>query len=109
MILILTFLYRRHSPNHRSPSPTRRQRFDSNGYHETVGFSDTVSNVVEIQRHTHGPHSQYNHRHKIRGKITVIIWIFCYFFKVYLLIILANGTRDDSTSVVIFRDTKINI
>ncbi|XP_044001489.1 voltage-dependent calcium channel type A subunit alpha-1 isoform X8 [Aphidius gifuensis] len=57
---------RRHSPNHRSPSPTRRQRFDSNAYHETVGFSDTVSNVVEIQRHTHGPHSQYNHRHKIR-------------------------------------------
>lgn len=53
---------------HRSPSP-RRHRHDHHGYyHEGPGFSDTVSNVVEIQRHTHHTHSsQYNHRHRIRG------------------------------------------
>ncbi|XP_032666769.1 voltage-dependent calcium channel type A subunit alpha-1 isoform X2 [Odontomachus brunneus] len=59
---------RRPSPiMHRSPSP-RRHRYDHHGhYHEGPGFSDTVSNVVEIQRHTHHPHSsQYNHRHRIR-------------------------------------------
>ncbi|XP_011300228.1 voltage-dependent calcium channel type A subunit alpha-1 isoform X3 [Fopius arisanus] len=61
---------RRHSPIHRSPSPSRRARFDHHHhqpYHEGPGFSDAVSNVVEIQRHTHTPHhSQYNHRHRIR-------------------------------------------
>ncbi|XP_014476681.1 PREDICTED: voltage-dependent calcium channel type A subunit alpha-1 isoform X3 [Dinoponera quadriceps] len=59
---------RRPSPiMHRSPSP-RRHRYDHHAhYHEGPGFSDTVSNVVEIQRHTHHPHSsQYNHRHRIR-------------------------------------------
>ncbi|XP_046144194.1 voltage-dependent calcium channel type A subunit alpha-1 isoform X10 [Osmia bicornis bicornis] len=53
---------------HGSQSP-RRPRYDhhSHYYHEGPGFSDTVSNVVEIQRHTHHPHSsQYNHRHRIR-------------------------------------------
>ncbi|XP_043276724.1 voltage-dependent calcium channel type A subunit alpha-1 isoform X14 [Venturia canescens] len=61
---------RRSPVTHRSPSPTRRQRFDhhSHNYMDGPGFSDTVSNVVEIQRHTHHPHSsQYNHRHKILG------------------------------------------
>ncbi|KAK0092037.1 hypothetical protein PV326_002348 [Microctonus aethiopoides] len=53
---------RRHSPVHRSPSPTRRLRYDQHQpYHEGPGFSDAV---VEIQRHVHHPHSQYNHRHK---------------------------------------------
>lgn len=53
----------------RSPSPRRQGRYDHHGhYHDGPGFSDTVSNVVEIQRHTHHPHaSQYNHRHRIRG------------------------------------------
>ncbi|XP_057324911.1 voltage-dependent calcium channel type A subunit alpha-1 isoform X2 [Microplitis mediator] len=56
---------RRHSPLHRSPSPSRRPRYDHHHsqFHD-VGFSDTVTNVVEIQRHIHHPHSQYNHRHK---------------------------------------------
>ncbi|XP_026668099.1 voltage-dependent calcium channel type A subunit alpha-1 isoform X6 [Ceratina calcarata] len=57
---------RRHSPDLQSP---RRPRYDHHGhyYHDGPGFSDTVSNVVEIQRHTHHPHpSQYNHRHKMR-------------------------------------------
>ncbi|NP_001159376.1 voltage-dependent calcium channel type A subunit alpha-1 [Apis mellifera] len=52
----------RHSPG--------RPGYDHHGhyYHEGPGFSDTVSNVVEIQRHTHHPHpSQYNHRHRMRG------------------------------------------
>ncbi|KAL0121148.1 hypothetical protein PUN28_008671 [Cardiocondyla obscurior] len=60
---------RRHSPiMPRSPSPRRHGRYDHHGhYHDGPGFSDTVSNVVEIQRHTHHPHSsQYNHRHRIR-------------------------------------------
>ncbi|XP_018318088.1 voltage-dependent calcium channel type A subunit alpha-1 [Mycetomoellerius zeteki] len=60
---------RRHSPiMPRSPSPRRQGRYDHHGhYHDGPGFSDTVSNVVEIQRHTHHPHaSQYNHRHRIR-------------------------------------------
>ncbi|XP_043254244.1 voltage-dependent calcium channel type A subunit alpha-1 isoform X8 [Colletes gigas] len=60
---------RRHSPVvHGSQSP-RRTRYDHHGhyYHDGPGFSDTVSNVVEIQRHTHHPHSsQYNHRHRLR-------------------------------------------
>ncbi|CAK9821795.1 Voltage-dependent calcium channel type A subunit alpha-1 [Anthophora retusa] len=61
---------RRHSPVvHRSQSP-RRPRYDHHGhyYHDGPGFSDTVSNVVAIQRHSHHqPHwSQYNHQH-IRG------------------------------------------
>ncbi|XP_043500319.1 voltage-dependent calcium channel type A subunit alpha-1 isoform X26 [Polistes fuscatus] len=59
---------RRHSPvMHRSPSP-RRHRHDHHGYyHEGPGFSDTVSNVVEIQRHHHHPHSLQYNRHKMRG------------------------------------------
>ncbi|XP_067216065.1 voltage-dependent calcium channel type A subunit alpha-1 isoform X5 [Linepithema humile] len=61
---------RRHSPiMPRSPSPRRHGRYDHHGhYHEGPGFSDTVSNVVEIQRHTTTHHhaSQYNHRHRIR-------------------------------------------
>ncbi|XP_018406731.1 PREDICTED: voltage-dependent calcium channel type A subunit alpha-1 [Cyphomyrmex costatus] len=59
---------RRHSPiMPRSPSPRRQSRYDHSHYHDGPGFSDTVSNVVEIQRHTHHPHaSQYNHRHRIR-------------------------------------------
>ncbi|XP_066587016.1 voltage-dependent calcium channel type A subunit alpha-1 isoform X8 [Prorops nasuta] len=60
---------KRHSPIlHRSPSP-RRHRYDHQGhyYHDGPGFSDTVSNVVQIQRHTHQPHAtQYNHRRRIR-------------------------------------------
>ncbi|XP_015186705.1 PREDICTED: voltage-dependent calcium channel type A subunit alpha-1 isoform X20 [Polistes dominula] len=58
---------RRHSPiMHRSPSP-RRHRHDHHGYyHEGPGFSDTVSNVVEIQRHHHHPHSLHYNRHKMR-------------------------------------------
>lgn len=58
-----------HSPTLRRHSPGRTG-YDHHGhyYHEGPGFSDTVSNVVEIQRHTHHPHpSQYNHRHRMRG------------------------------------------
>lgn len=62
--------FRRHSPIlHRSPSP-RRHRYDHQNqmHHDGLGFSETVNNVVEIQRHTQHPHlSQFNHRHKIRG------------------------------------------
>ncbi|XP_048506532.1 voltage-dependent calcium channel type A subunit alpha-1 isoform X29 [Athalia rosae] len=66
-----TSQHRHHSrsPSLRSPSP-RRHRYDHrvHHYHEGPGFSDTVSNVVDIQRHTQHPHgSQYNHRHKMRG------------------------------------------
>nr|XP_012147122.1 PREDICTED: voltage-dependent calcium channel type A subunit alpha-1 isoform X6 [Megachile rotundata] len=60
---------RRHSPVvHRSQSPRRLRHDHGHYYHEGPGFSDTVSNVVEIQRHTHHPHSsQYNHRHRMRA------------------------------------------
>ncbi|EGI70471.1 Voltage-dependent calcium channel type A subunit alpha-1 [Acromyrmex echinatior] len=59
---------RRHSPIiSRSPSPKQQSRYDHHDYHDGPGFSDTVSNVIEIQRHTHHPRaSQYNHRHRIR-------------------------------------------
>ncbi|XP_076756209.1 calcium voltage-gated channel subunit cacophony isoform X21 [Xylocopa sonorina] len=60
---------RRHSPDIHGTQSPRRARYDHHGhyYHEGPGFSDTVSNVVEIQRHTHHPHpSQYNHRHRMR-------------------------------------------
>ncbi|KAG5309822.1 CAC1A protein, partial [Acromyrmex insinuator] len=59
---------KRHSPIiSRSPSPKQQSRYDHHDYHDGPGFSDTVSNVIEIQRHTHHPRaSQYNHRHRIR-------------------------------------------
>lgn len=56
-------LYRRaNSPSlQRSPSPRKRH------LHHDIGFSDTVSNVVEIVKHEHHRgHSQRNNR--IRGK-----------------------------------------
>ncbi|XP_051167257.1 voltage-dependent calcium channel type A subunit alpha-1 isoform X5 [Leptopilina boulardi] len=53
------------SPSLRSPSPGRH-RYDHHSHQQH--FSDTVNNVVEIQRHSHQPHlPQHNHRHKIRG------------------------------------------
>ena len=67
---VVVIICRRQSPiMPRSPSPRRQGRYNHHGrYHDGPGFSDTVSNVVEIQRHTHHPHAlQYNHRHKIRG------------------------------------------
>ena len=67
---VVVIICRRHSPiMPRSPSPRRQGRYNHHGrYHDGPGFSDTVSNVVEIQRHTHHPHAlQYNHRHRIRG------------------------------------------
>lgn len=60
-------LIRRHSPT--APrSPTYRYQPD---YHpqDGPGFSDTVSNVVEIQRYTHYPHSTFNNRHRPRGEL----------------------------------------
>ncbi|XP_076228268.1 calcium voltage-gated channel subunit cacophony isoform X3 [Nomia melanderi] len=56
---------RRHSPVvHGSQSPRRMRNDHHHAYyrHDGLGFSDTVSNVVELQRHTHHPPSQYNHR-----------------------------------------------
>ncbi|KAG5329127.1 CAC1A protein, partial [Acromyrmex charruanus] len=57
----------RHSPiTSRSPSPKQQSRYDHHdNYQDGPGFSDTVSNVIEIQRHTHPRASQYNHRHRI--------------------------------------------
>ncbi|XP_076674535.1 calcium voltage-gated channel subunit cacophony isoform X8 [Andrena cerasifolii] len=60
----------RYSPVVDGSQSPRRPRYDhhSHYYHDGPGFSDTVSNVVEIQRHSHQPHSsQYNHRHRMRG------------------------------------------
>ncbi|XP_023245623.1 voltage-dependent calcium channel type A subunit alpha-1 [Copidosoma floridanum] len=71
-------LHPHHQPTHpqrhsRSPSlsticrsPSPRQRYDPHGnqYHDGLGFSDTVSNVVEIQRHSQTP--QYSYRRRIR-------------------------------------------
>ncbi|XP_076674536.1 calcium voltage-gated channel subunit cacophony isoform X9 [Andrena cerasifolii] len=59
----------RYSPVVDGSQSPRRPRYDhhSHYYHDGPGFSDTVSNVVEIQRHSHQPHSsQYNHRHRMR-------------------------------------------
>ncbi|XP_011506186.1 PREDICTED: voltage-dependent calcium channel type A subunit alpha-1 [Ceratosolen solmsi marchali] len=55
------------SPSLRSPSP-RQHRYDhrGNNYHDGLGFSDTVNNVVEIQRNTHQPHSQYMYTRRFR-------------------------------------------
>ncbi|XP_058802800.1 voltage-dependent calcium channel type A subunit alpha-1 isoform X3 [Phymastichus coffea] len=50
----------------RSPSP-RQRGYDHRGqYHDGLGFSDTVNNVVEIQRHVH-PGAQYPYKRKTRG------------------------------------------
>ncbi|XP_031779373.1 voltage-dependent calcium channel type A subunit alpha-1 isoform X8 [Nasonia vitripennis] len=52
----------------RSPSP-RQHRYDhrQQQYHDGLGFSETVNNVVEIQRHTHHGYPRYTHSRRIRG------------------------------------------
>ncbi|KAK9871168.1 hypothetical protein WA026_011450 [Henosepilachna vigintioctopunctata] len=56
-------LRRGNSPTlQRSPSP--RRRYPSHLHHD-IGFSDTVSNVVEIVKHEH--HRTHSHRRFIRG------------------------------------------
>ncbi|XP_078045541.1 calcium voltage-gated channel subunit cacophony isoform X4 [Augochlora pura] len=59
----------RHSPVMPGSQSPRRTRNDHHAYyrHEGPGFSDTVSNLVEMQRHTHHPQSHYNHRPRKRG------------------------------------------
>ncbi|XP_050089029.1 voltage-dependent calcium channel type A subunit alpha-1 isoform X2 [Anopheles aquasalis] len=55
-------LRRGESPLVRTPSPRRRQQH----HHHEIGFSDTVSNVVEIQKEEHRRgrhHFGYAHRH----------------------------------------------
>ncbi|XP_028033528.1 voltage-dependent calcium channel type A subunit alpha-1 isoform X3 [Bombyx mandarina] len=57
----------RSSSLRRTPSPRRRGHYG--GYHHDIGFSDTVSNVVEIVKHEHqrhgrahrAPHHYYPH------------------------------------------------
>jgi voltage-dependent calcium channel N type alpha-1B len=51
------------SPLPRSPSPRRRQM------HHDIGFSDTVSNVVEIQKDVLQPHrgARYYHGRHVKG------------------------------------------
>ncbi|XP_078045544.1 calcium voltage-gated channel subunit cacophony isoform X7 [Augochlora pura] len=58
----------RHSPVMPGSQSPRRTRNDHHAYyrHEGPGFSDTVSNLVEMQRHTHHPQSHYNHRPRKR-------------------------------------------
>ena len=70
-LLTLKHFYRRHSPSFltRSPSP-RQHRYDhrqQQQYHDGLGFSETVNNVVEIQRHV--PHPENNYKRRIKGKI----------------------------------------
>lgn len=60
----------------RTPSPRRRGHHHyPPGYHHDIGFSDTVSNVVEIVKHEHqrhgrphrGPHQYHQHgRYRLR-------------------------------------------
>ncbi|XP_063633310.1 LOW QUALITY PROTEIN: voltage-dependent calcium channel type A subunit alpha-1 [Cydia splendana] len=49
----------RSSSLRRTPSPRRRGHYG--GYHHDIGFSDTVSNVVEIVKHEHQRHGR-SHR-----------------------------------------------
>lgn len=46
----------RSSSLRRTPSPRRRGHYG--GYHHDIGFSDTVSNVVEIVKHEHERHGR---------------------------------------------------
>ncbi|XP_075988245.1 calcium voltage-gated channel subunit cacophony isoform X3 [Anticarsia gemmatalis] len=46
----------RSSSLRRTPSPRRRGHYG--GYHHDIGFSDTVSNVVEIVKHEHQRHGR---------------------------------------------------
>ncbi|CAG9110110.1 unnamed protein product [Plutella xylostella] len=50
----------RSSSLRRTPSPRRRGHYG--GYHHDIGFSDTVSNVVEIVKHEHGRYQRSHHR-----------------------------------------------
>ncbi|XP_052754604.1 LOW QUALITY PROTEIN: voltage-dependent calcium channel type A subunit alpha-1 [Galleria mellonella] len=59
----------RSSSLRRTPSPRRRHY---GGYHHDIGFSDTVSNVVEIVKHEHHRHGRTHraphHYHPHAGK-----------------------------------------
>ncbi|XP_049884592.1 voltage-dependent calcium channel type A subunit alpha-1 isoform X7 [Pectinophora gossypiella] len=60
----------RSSSLRRTPSPRRRGHYG--GYHHDIGFSDTVSNVVEIVKHEHQRHGRTHraphHYHPHAGK-----------------------------------------
>ncbi|XP_073967585.1 LOW QUALITY PROTEIN: calcium voltage-gated channel subunit cacophony [Choristoneura fumiferana] len=60
----------RSSSLRRTPSPRRRGHYG--GYHHDIGFSDTVSNVVEIVKHEHQRHGRSHraphHYHPHAGK-----------------------------------------
>ncbi|CAH0600743.1 unnamed protein product [Chrysodeixis includens] len=62
----------RSSSLRRTPSPRRRGHYG--GYHHDIGFSDTVSNVVEIVKHEHQRHGRthraphYYHPHGERDR-----------------------------------------
>ncbi|XP_045474273.1 voltage-dependent calcium channel type A subunit alpha-1 isoform X10 [Harmonia axyridis] len=63
-------LRRGNSPtNQRSPSP--RRRYPSHLHHD-IGFSDTVSNVVEIVKHEH--HRAHSHRRFMRELSALGSW-----------------------------------
>lgn len=65
------FSRRGHSPSlQRSPSPRKRSHqhhHQQQHLHHDIGFSDTVSNVVEIVKHEHQRHYSGRSR-KIRGR-----------------------------------------
>ncbi|XP_063223249.1 voltage-dependent calcium channel type A subunit alpha-1 [Bacillus rossius redtenbacheri] len=52
-------------PARRSPSPRKHARHPAHHHHHDYGFSDTVSNVVEIVKHEHGIHPRRSGR--VRG------------------------------------------
>ncbi|XP_026323666.1 voltage-dependent calcium channel type A subunit alpha-1 [Hyposmocoma kahamanoa] len=59
----------RSSSLRRTPSPRRRGHYG--GYHHDIGFSDTVSNVVEIVKHEHQRHGRTHrapHHYHPHGK-----------------------------------------
>ncbi|KAI5632670.1 ion transport protein domain-containing protein [Phthorimaea operculella] len=59
----------RSSSLRRTPSPRRRGQYG--GYHHDIGFSDTVSNVVEIVKHEHTRHGRTHrapHHYHPHGK-----------------------------------------
>uniref|UniRef100_A0ABD2XF12 Uncharacterized protein n=1 Tax=Trichogramma kaykai TaxID=54128 RepID=A0ABD2XF12_9HYME len=54
------------SPSLRSPSP-RQHRYDHRGSQYHDGFSDTVNNVVEMQRDARYPHSHFLYKRRYKA------------------------------------------
>ena len=70
--------------HYRSPSPSRRRGHPYQ--HHDIGFSDTVSNVVEMVKETRHPRGYGHHARYPRGKQLLNPFNLLSFIELFLLI-----------------------